>query len=108
MAEVLEVPVSKLLGIEVNEVAGDDMRIKTLKITTIFNASILIIGIVSSVLVGLDIIGYISLPLVLLYLVGTWTVSNFEMITTVIVLAWVGIPGVISYIYFWKKMHGKL
>lgn len=142
----------------------DDMRIKTLKITTIFNVSILIIGIVSSVLVGLDIvtvsengeklfamlliscvmifggivspklpfsrhtglrlpwtvqdedtwnlahriIGYISLPLVLLYLAGTWTVSNFEMVTTVIVLAWVGIPGVISYIYFWKKMHGKL
>lgn len=142
----------------------DDMRIKTLKITTIFNVSILIIGIVSSVLVGLDIvtvsengeklfamlliscvmifggivspklpfsrhtglrlpwtvqdedtwnlahriIGYISLPLVLLYLAGTWTVSNFEMVTMVIVLAWVGIPGVISYIYFWKKMHGKL
>lgn len=142
----------------------DDMRIKTLKITTIFNIFILIIGIVSSVLVGLDIvtvsengeklfamlliscvmvfggivspklpfsrhtglrlpwtvqdedtwnlahriIGYISLPLVLLYLAGTWTVSNFEMVTTVIVLAWVGIPGVISYIYFWKKMHGKL
>ena len=245
MAEVLEVPVSKLLGIEVNEVAGDDlsnelarlneelaeikraeitaihanqkrnlilflsfvsmlfammikneiisiilvglciiaavcvlyknlalltslttddMRIKTLKITTIFNVLILIIGIVSSVLVGLDIvtvsengeklfamlliscvmvfggivspklpfsrhtglrlpwtvqdedtwnlahriIGYISLPLVLLYLAGTWTVSNFEIVTMVIVLAWVGIPGVISYIYFWKKMHGKL
>lgn len=142
----------------------DDMRIKTLKIITIFNIFILIIGIVSSVLVGLDIvtvsengeklfamlliscvmvfggivspklpfsrhtglrlpwtvqdedtwnlahriIGYISLPLVLLYLAGTWTVSNFEMVTTVIVLAWVGIPGVISYIYFWKKMHGKL
>lgn len=142
----------------------DDMRIKTLKITTIFNVLILIIGIVSSVLVGLDIvtvsengeklfamlliscimifggivspklpfsrhtglrlpwtvqdedtwnlahriIGYISLPLVLLYLAGTWTVSNFEMVTMVIVLAWVGIPGVISYIYFWKKMHGKL
>ncbi len=245
MAEVLEVPVSKLLGIEVNEVAGDDlsnelarlneelaeikraeitaihanqkrnlilflsfvsmlfammikneiisiiltglciiaavcvlyknlalltslttddMRIKTLKITTIFNVLILIIGIVFSVLVGLDIvtvsengeklfamlliscvmifggivspklpfsrhtglrlpwtvqdedtwnlahriIGYISLPLVLLYLAGTWTVSNFEMVTMVIVLAWIGIPGVISYIYFWKKMYGKL
>lgn len=123
----------------------DDMRIKTLKLTTIFNVFILIIGIVSSVLVGLDIvtvsengeklfamlliscvmifggivspklpfsrhtglrlpwtvqdedtwnlahqiIGYISLPLVLLYLAGTWTVSNFEMITMVIVLAYI-------------------
>ena len=145
-------------------VTTDDMRIKTLKVTTMFNVFILIIGIVSSVLVGLDIvtisesgekifamlliscvmmfggivspklpfsrhtglrlpwtvqdedtwnlahqiIGYISLPLVLLYLAGTWTISNFEMVSMGIMLAWIGIPGVISYIYFWKKMHGKL
>lgn len=142
----------------------DDMKIKTLKITTIVNVLIFAIGMVSAVLAGLDIvtvsengeklfamlliscimifggivspklpfsrhtglrlpwtvqdedtwnlahriIGYISLPLAILYLAGTWTISNFEMVTMVIVLAWIGIPGGISYIYFWKKMHGKL
>lgn len=145
-------------------VTTDDMRIKTLKVTTIFNVCILIIGIISAVLVGMDIItvsengeklfavlfvscvmifggivspklpfsrhtglrlpwtvqdedtwnlahriiGYISLPLVLLYLAGTWTISNFEMVSMMVILAWIGIPGVISYIYFWKKMHGTL
>ena len=145
-------------------VTTDDMRIKTLKVTTIFNVCILIIGIISAVLVGMDIItvsengeklfavlfvscvmifggivspklpfsrhtglrlpwtvqdedtwnlahriiGYISLPLVLLYLAGTWTISNFEMVSMMVILAWIGIPGVISYIYFWKKMHVTL
>lgn len=145
-------------------VTTDDLRIRTLKITTIFNIVVLLIGIVSSVLIGLDIVtvsqneekvfamlliscvmvfggivspklpfsrhtglrlpwtvrdeetwnlahqimGYISLPLVLLYLAGTWTISNFEMVTGIVMLAWIGIPGFISYIFFWKKMHGKV
>ena len=37
-------------------VTTDDLRIRTLKITTIFNIVVLLIGIVSSVLIGLDIV----------------------------------------------------
>lgn len=55
-----------------------------------------------------QIIGYISLPLALLYLAATWTITNFEIVTGVAMLTWIGIPGLISYIFFWKKMHGKL
>lgn len=54
------------------------------------------------------IIGYISLPIVLLYTACTWTVPHFEAVTLGAMLAWVGIPGVISYIFFHKKMYGKL
>lgn len=54
------------------------------------------------------ILGYISLPLVLLYIAGTWTIDNFEFVSGTVILAWVGIPGVLSYLYYLKKMHGRL
>lgn len=53
------------------------------------------------------IIGYISLPLVLLYLAAALTVDNFEIISTAAVLLWIGIPGCISFIFWWKKYHGR-
>ena len=145
-------------------VTTDDLKIRTLKVTTIFNIVILIVGIISSVVVGMGlvslseskerifvmllvscimifsgiispklpfsrhtglrlpwtvqdedtwniahkIIGDISLPLVLLYLALTWTISDFKLVTLIVILAWIGIPGIISYVYFMKKMHGKL
>lgn len=145
-------------------ISTDDLRIGTLRVTTVFNGVVLIIGIIASVLVGLDvivlsevgekifamllvscvmlvigiisprlpfskhtglrlpwtvqdeeswniahkIIGYISLPLVLLYVAGTWTLPNFEIVTLAIILAWIGIPSIISFLYFEKKMHGKV
>lgn len=54
------------------------------------------------------IIGYISLPLVLLYLAAFFTVSNFEVITITVILLWIGIPGFLSLVFWWKKYHGKL
>ena len=54
------------------------------------------------------IVGYISLPVVLLYIACTWTISNFEMVTLCAMIIWIGIPGGISYIYFHKKFHGNL
>lgn len=49
------------------------------------------------------IIGYISLPMVLLYWALYFTVNNIEMISCGIVLLWVGIPAVFSLIYWWNK-----
>lgn len=54
------------------------------------------------------ILGYISCPLALLYVGCSLTVSYFEMIAVITALLWIGIPAVISFIYFWKKTHGRL
>lgn len=53
------------------------------------------------------IIGYISLPVVLLYLACTWTIHNFEIVTLCIMLIWIGVPGVVSYLFFRKKVNGR-
>lgn len=143
-------------------ITTDDMKLRTLRITTIFNIISLAVCILLSILVGLDVVaiseqgekvfamlliscvmlfggivspklpftrhtglrlpwtvrdedtwnvahkifGYISFPLVLLYIAGTWTIDNFELVSSAVVLAWVGIPGVLSYFYYFKKMHG--
>ena len=141
-----------------------DMRIKTLRITTIVNIGFLGLGIVMAVLTAADlitfteheermfamllvacvmifagiispklpftrhtglrlpwtvrdedtwnlahkIVGYISLPVALLYVACSLTIEDFEMVTLLAMLIWIGVPGGISYIYFWRKMHGKL
>lgn len=54
------------------------------------------------------ILGYVSLPLALLYVACSLTISNFEAVTLIAVLLWIGVPGGISYFYYWKKVHGKL
>lgn len=54
------------------------------------------------------IVGYISLPIALLYVACSLTISDFEMVSVAAMLLWIGIPGVISYIFYAKKMHGKL
>lgn len=142
-------------------ITTDDLKVGVLRITTIFNVSILMVGIVFALLVGCDfiafskngekmfamaivscvmlfagivcpklpynrhtglrlpwtvqdedtwnvahrIIGYISLPIALLYVACTWTVSNFELITLGAMILWIGIPAGISYIFFYRKMH---
>lgn len=142
-------------------ITTDDLKVGILRITTIFNVSILLTGIVFAILVGCDFIvfsengekmfamaivssvmifagivcpklpynrhtglrlpwtvqdedtwnvahrtiGYISLPIALLYIACTWTVSNFELITLGAIILWIGIPGGISYLFFYKKMH---
>ena len=53
-------------------------------------------------------IGYISFPVVLLYIGCTLTISNFEIVTLCTMSVWIGIPGGISYLYYFKKNHGNL
>ena len=145
-------------------ITTENMRIKTLRITTIVNIGFLGLGIVMAVLTAADlitfteheermfamllvacvmifagiispklpftrhtglrlpwtvrdedtwnlahkIVGYISLPVALLYVACSLTIEDFEMVTLLAMLIWIGVPGGISYIYFWRKMHGKL
>lgn len=53
------------------------------------------------------VIGFISLPLVLLYLAASCTINNFEAITLAVIFLWIGIPGLISFVFWWKKLYGK-
>ena len=144
-------------------ITTDDLNIGVLRTTTIFNISVLVIGIIFTILVAFDILtfsengekifamalvscviifagiisprlpfnrhtglrlpwtvcdedawniahrilGYISLPIAILYATCTLTISNFEIVTLCAMAAWIGIPGTISYIFFKKKMIGK-
>lgn len=54
------------------------------------------------------IIGVISIPLAMLYVACALTLPNFETVTVVTVLLWIAIPGGLSYLYYWKKMHGRV
>ena len=51
------------------------------------------------------VLGWISLPLALLYVACALTVPDFEVVTLVAVALWVGIPGVLSLLYYKKKYH---
>ena len=144
-------------------ITTNDMKIGVLRVTTIFNMGVLIVGIVAALLVAFDVItftengekmfamllvscvilfggiispklpysrhtglrlpwtvqdedtwnvahrviGYISLPVVLLYLACTWTIANFELVTLCVMVIWIGVPGLISYLHFRKKMTGR-
>ena len=48
------------------------------------------------------ILGFISFPMVLLYIACALTISDFEIVSVVTMLIWISIPGGISYIYFAK------
>ena len=52
------------------------------------------------------ILGCISLPVALLYVACSMTMDCFEQITLVTMLVWIGIPGGISFLFYWKKTHG--
>lgn len=54
------------------------------------------------------ILGIISLPLALLYVAAILTLDAFDSVTIAAIALWIGIPGILSYIYYWKKYHGKL
>lgn len=52
------------------------------------------------------ILGCISLPIALLYVACSMTMDCFEQIILVTMLIWIGIPGGISFLFYWKKTHG--
>lgn len=54
------------------------------------------------------LVGYISIPLVLVYIACIPAISNFEMLSMVVIILWVGIPGVLSYAFYHKKLKGFL
>ncbi|MBR4861292.1 MAG: XRE family transcriptional regulator [Firmicutes bacterium] len=54
------------------------------------------------------VLGYTALPLALIYVACGLTIDDFEGVTLAVMLAWIGIPGGISYVYYQKKMQGKL
>ncbi len=145
-------------------VTTDDLRLKTLRITTIFSITVLVLCVFMAILTAMDIIvfteyseqmfatllltgimvfmgivapklpftrhtglrlpwtvadedtwnvahrimGYISLPMALLYFVCALTIPNFEMVTLTAVILWIGTPGGMSFIYYYKKVHGNL
>ena len=53
------------------------------------------------------ILGFISFPMVLLYIACALTISDFEIVSVVTMLICISIPGGISYIYFYKKYHSN-
>ena len=53
------------------------------------------------------ILGFISFPMVLLYIACALTISDFEIVSVVTMLILISIPGGISYIYFYKKYHSN-
>lgn len=56
------------------------------------------------------VLGYISLPMTMLYLAAALTVRSAGAAAAaakVCFILWIGIPGLVSYIFFWKKLHGK-
>ncbi len=34
--------------------------------------------------------------------------DRMEEISLIAMLLWIGIPGGISYLFYWKKMHGRI
>lgn len=49
------------------------------------------------------IIGYVSFPIVILYIAATFSIDNFEAVTLCAMIAWIGIPGLLSLIYYFQK-----
>lgn len=145
-------------------ITTDDLRLGILRITTLFNIGVFIVGITFALLIAFDIVrftengekmfamalvscvilfagivspklpyskhtglrlpwtvqdedtwnlahrivGYISFPVVLLYIACTYTIPNFEIVTLCIMAIWIGIPGLVSFAFWWNKYHGKL
>ena len=53
------------------------------------------------------VLGLISLPLALVYIGCAATMEDFETVTLLTMVLWIGIPGAISLRFFWQKFHGR-
>lgn len=49
------------------------------------------------------ILGIISIPLGLVYMSLTFFVSNMDTLTLIVVLIWIGVPGLVSFLYVYRK-----
>lgn len=54
------------------------------------------------------IVGYISIPLVFVYIACIPAIPNFEMLSMIVIILWIGIPGGLSYVFYHKKVKGLL
>jgi len=54
------------------------------------------------------ILGVISLPVAMTYVACALTMPDLKTVTIAAVFLWVGIPGVLSFVFFWKKLRGRL
>lgn len=54
-----------------------------------------------------QILGIIAIPLGVLYIGAVPFVGNFEVLTLGVVLACIGIPGIISFLFYYRKYHVK-
>lgn len=141
-----------------------DLKIKALKVTTIFDAIIILIGLALAIMVELrsvdiseqcesliaavlfvcviifsgivspklpfskhtglrlpwtvqdkdtwnvahKVIGYTALPISLLFIAGALTIDNLEAVVIVTTAVWIGLPAIISLIYYYRKTRGKV
>lgn len=53
-----------------------------------------------------QILGAVAVPIGIVYVGLVPFIENFEALTVAVVLLWIGIPGVISLVYFWRKFYG--
>ncbi len=51
-------------------------------------------------------LGFTALPTAILYIAAALTIDDFKAVTLVAVILWVGVPGLISYIYYYRKTRG--
>lgn len=54
------------------------------------------------------LVSYISIPLVLIYFACLPIISNFKLLTGIIILLWIGIPSSLSFIFYYKKLKEKI
>ena len=49
------------------------------------------------------VLGIISIPLGLIYMSLTFLVGNMERLTLIVIIIWIGAPGLISFVYAYRK-----
>ncbi len=144
-------------------ITTENADLRALKVTTLFSAVILVVGVLAAVLLGTGVfqpeddgrmlamviiacvmvfsglispklpfnrhtglrlpwtvvdedtwnvahrtLGFTALPIAVLYAAGTLTKENFDVVTLCAAGAWIGIPAVVSYVFYNRKIRGKL
>lgn len=51
-------------------------------------------------------LGFIALPTAVVYGAATLTIRNFRAVSLAAIVMWVGVPALVSYLYYYRKMHG--
>ena len=54
------------------------------------------------------ILGITALPVALCYIAASIIADDLKTVTLCTVVFWVGLPAVLSYIYYYRKMHGDV